>query len=349
MFVIAGKYRRATMLLGLLVVTTTAQSIALGASAALHVGGSGIDALTVAQQGGLVFDAWDPILFSSCIEPDDCPSGYRCQTICLANIGRCFTTTACIAVVPVGGACTPGLLQECTAGSVCVDGSCTADAVVLAAVPLGGGCNDPAATCAAGLTCADGGTRRQRVAPIGVAPRVCTRTVAAGEPCDDAGGAVRCADGGICGAPKTTGTPPVTGLAGVCRSPVAAPGGQWPCTTDGSRSECVPLGTVCVVQGGPGRCVAYVAEGGFCAAGFLPCDARAPGRLACVADATMEPPEAGSFGVCRPLDKAPGHGGGHPDACAEAGVITDADHDATGGFLDCPSPVPGRVDPVCAV
>lgn len=61
--------------------------------------------------------------------------------------------------------------------------------------------------------------------------------------------------------------------------------------------------------GGLGRCVAYVAVGGFCAADFLPCDTRASGRLACVADAMMQAPEAGSFGACRPLDEALGQGG----------------------------------------
>lgn len=127
---------------------------------------------------------------------------------------------------------------------MCVDGACTADAVVLAAVPLGGGSDDPAATGAAGLACEDGGTRRPRVVSIGVAPRVCTRTMAAGELCDDAGGAVRCADGGICDTSEVAGAPPVTALAGVCCPPVATPGGQWPCTANGSRGECVPHGTV---------------------------------------------------------------------------------------------------------
>lgn len=119
-------------------------------------------------------------MFSSCIQPDGGLSGY-CKPIRLANIGRCFTTTACIAEVPIGGVCAPGLLQECTTGSVCVSGACTADAAVLAAVPLGGGGGDSAATCVAERACRGGSTRRQRVAPIGVAFRVRTRTVAAGK------------------------------------------------------------------------------------------------------------------------------------------------------------------------
>lgn len=300
---------RARVFFGLLATTATARSVATGAVVIVHRDGGGKGVFVVARQGGPFFDAWDSILFSACTQPDDCPSGYLCEPICFVNIGRCFTTTACIAEVPIGGVCTPDLLQECASGSVGINGSCTADAAVLGAVPLGGGCDDPAATCAAGLMCKDGGTHRQRVAPISVAPLVCTRPVAEGEPCDDTGGAVCCADGGICGSPMTNGVPPFAALAGVCRPPLADPAREWPCTTDGPRSECVPLGTICVLHGGPGRCVACVEEGRFCAVGCLPCDTRAPGRLACVADATLAPTKEGAFGICRPLDGAPEQGG----------------------------------------
>jgi len=254
----------------------------------------------------ITFDAWDPTLWSLCIRgrPGDCPAGYGCRTICLANGGRCFTNDACIALVPVGGACTPGRLAECVSGSVCVDGACTDRADVLAAIPLGGGCDASTAVCADGLTCEDGGTRRQHVAPIGIAPRVCTRTVGTGEGCDDATGAVRCARGSLCVERPAGAATAADGLRGVCSAPDTVKELNA-CTTKGSTSECVAVGTVCITGGAPPRCAPVVEEGGYCGS-FLPCDAEAPGRLACVRDATARPVAVGGgFGMCRPLERAP--------------------------------------------